>query len=113
MLDSIAQQPAGKYTEQDGKELFRQVLEGIKYLHEASVAHRDIKPQNILIDAVGRPRLADFDISIEESVKSTRQYTTMRQCGGGGGADGFFRQCPLRESPTCTPLEKHWKRLLR
>lgn len=33
VLDNIAQQPEGKYTEDVAKEMFRQVLEAIRYLH--------------------------------------------------------------------------------
>jgi serine/threonine-protein kinase HSL1, negative regulator of Swe1 kinase len=40
---------SGAYSEDHAQTLYRQVLEGIEYLHESNVCHRDIKPSNILI----------------------------------------------------------------
>lgn len=36
--------------EKDAKFFFLQVCRGIKYLHDSNVTHRDIKPDNILLD---------------------------------------------------------------
>lgn len=38
------------------------VAEGLAYMHP-SVIHRDLKPQNILIEGLGRVKIADFGIS--------------------------------------------------
>jgi len=43
-------------------DLFSLVLEGVKHLHRFSVAHRDIKPQNILVSGE-RLKLTDFGSS--------------------------------------------------
>lgn len=42
---------------------FKQVVEGVKYLHEMGVSHRDLKPENLLIDSMGRIKITDFGVS--------------------------------------------------
>ena len=32
------------------RNLFRQTVEGVKYLHSKSIAHRDLKPENLLLN---------------------------------------------------------------
>ncbi len=39
------------------------ILNALAFSHERQYVHRDIKPSNILIDADGKPKLADFGIS--------------------------------------------------
>lgn len=43
---------------------FKQLMNGIAYLHELGVAHRDLKPENLLVTADGCLKLSDFGSAI-------------------------------------------------
>lgn len=45
------------------RNVFRQLLTGIQYLHSIGIIHRDVKPQNILINNEGIVKLIDFGVS--------------------------------------------------
>lgn len=50
----------------------RQILEGLDFLHAEKIVHRDVKGANILIDAEGDAKLADFGACRElEALQST------------------------------------------
>lgn len=44
--------------------LIRAVLRGLDTIHAAGYIHRDIKPQNILLEADGTPKITDFGITL-------------------------------------------------
>lgn len=42
---------------------FTQMINGIAYMHSRGIAHRDVKPENILLSADGDLKLADFGMA--------------------------------------------------
>ena len=51
-----------KLGEKTAKILFRQIIEGIKYIHSQNIVHRDIKLENILIDLNNNIKICDFGV---------------------------------------------------
>eukprot|EP01083_Nonionella_stella_P193201 713806_1 len=50
-------------TESAARHVMREMVEALEYLHSHHVAHRDIKPGNILITSDGNIKLTDFGVS--------------------------------------------------
>ena len=66
-------------TEKEIHDIYKQIIEGIKYLYENKIYHRDIKPENILLkDKV--VKIADFGFAKETNMnENTKMSNTI--CG--------------------------------
>ncbi|KAJ8650428.1 hypothetical protein MRB53_003451 [Persea americana] len=53
----------GPLTEAAARRYFQQLVSAVHYCHSKGVTHRDIKPQNILLDHEGNLKVSDFGLS--------------------------------------------------
>lgn len=58
-------QKQGSFSEEQAKFYFAEVVLGMEYLHQQNILYRDLKPENVLIDAEGHICLTDFGVSKE------------------------------------------------
>ncbi len=69
-LSSLLEQ-VGSFDEDTAKYYLAQIVLALEYLHSKGVIHRDLKPDNILIDSEGRIKLTDFGLS-EAGIKKIK-----------------------------------------
>ncbi|KAF5776680.1 putative protein kinase CAMK-CDPK family [Helianthus annuus] len=59
LFDRISNR-AKVFSELEAATIFSPMMHSINYYHRLGIAHRDIKPDNILFDSRGKLKLADF-----------------------------------------------------
>jgi len=69
-LDLVPGESLGRLLEREGPleprraaELVAKIARALDYAHELLILHRDVKPDNVLLDAAGEPLLTDFGLA--------------------------------------------------
>jgi|GEM_PF-1261836 len=75
---------AEKLSTRDRLALIAEIGEAVHHAHQRGVIHRDLKPDNILIDASGVPKVLDFGIAfiIDADLKAATLTTVVGQLVG-------------------------------
>ena len=104
-LQEVVKHTVAGLSEADASKYFKQICDGLQYMHRRKVVHRDLKCDNIMVTSKGVAKITDFGLScIQESsadgVVETEHLLTAR-CGTpnyvapdvvfpvGGGYNGF------------------------
>lgn len=86
----------GPLSEDDALSIGAQMAEALRFAHDRGVLHRDVKPDNFLIDRRGHVRLADLglarfvgnpditELTQDGTTLGTPQYMSPEQCKGVG-----------------------------
>jgi serine/threonine-protein kinase len=70
-----------------------QVAEGLAHAHKAGIVHRDVKPQNILIDRMGHAKVSDFGIA------TGPDWTRVTKAGAVIGSARYMSPEQIRSKP--------------
>ena len=74
LFEKIIEQPSNMFSEDQAAQYMRQLFQAINHCHAQEIVHRDIKPDNIMINANNTVRLIDFGLS-KESINQQRLKT--------------------------------------
>ena len=89
LLDTI-EDPKMKLHPRDVKGIMIRCLEAVHYIHTNDVLHRDISPDNILIDGKGNPVLIDFGAAKEEATRASRALSALHVVKDGYSPHEFY-----------------------
>ncbi|XP_028293458.1 eIF-2-alpha kinase GCN2 [Gouania willdenowi] len=61
--------------------LFREILDGLTYIHEQGMIHRDLKPVNIFLDSQDHVKIGDFGLATGHPSNVAASTTEGEECG--------------------------------
>lgn len=102
-MDHVTGQPLQDYyksvAERDSLlATFVKICEGVTHAHRRGVIHRDLKPDNILIDELGNPHILDFGIAKRLDAPEEEVEATLANLTTAGDIMGTLRYMPPEQA---------------
>lgn len=80
----------GRLTDAVIETILRETLHALKYVHDMGMLHRDISPDNLLLDAEDNLTLIDFGAAREDATKQSRALSTVMSVKDGYSPHEFY-----------------------
>jgi calcium-dependent protein kinase len=79
LFDRIREQKSGAYSEKDSVGVLKQIISGLKYMHDRKIAHCDLKPDNFLfLTSAADSPLKIIDFGMSKHVQRRKYLTSFR-----------------------------------
>ncbi|CAO2816481.1 unnamed protein product [Amaranthus hypochondriacus] len=72
LFGKLSRRPDHRFPEPIARKYFHQLISALHYCHQNGVAHRDVKPQNLLLDEEGNIKVSDFGLSAVVEIAKDR-----------------------------------------
>lgn len=72
------------------RQILMKLLDAVSFIHERNILHRDISPDNILLDKTGNPVLIDFGAAREKASKASRALSALLVVKDGYSPQEFY-----------------------
>ena len=89
-LQQIIDGEGERLTPQHIVRITEKLLAAVGFIHDHDMLHRDISPDNVLIDKKGEPILIDFGAAREHASQSTRAMSALRVVKDGYSPQEFY-----------------------
>ncbi len=89
-MHEVIENDPGRLTPELIVTLLKKLLEAVTFVHQLHILHRDISPDNILLDAENNPVLIDFGAAREKATRASRALSSLLVVKDGYSPQEFY-----------------------
>jgi serine/threonine protein kinase len=89
-MHEVIENDPGRLTPELIVDLLKKLLEAVTFVHQLHILHRDISPDNILLDAENTPVLIDFGAAREKATRASRTLSSLLVVKDGYSPQEFY-----------------------